>query len=590
MNKKVLLLAFIVSCAGFSVNTVDAYRPKKLTKIKKKIVDLNYAMDIEGDVNEPLDIATTEEDGTVTETVTRGDDAIVITNEQEPFDTKAKKKATRELVEKGIEFLKNNEPSVAFSQFTHTRDFVKGELYLFVFDDKGVCLAHGQQGDLVWKNLYDLRDVFGTTVVKDFIDKAKNGGGEIVYQWRNGTKVSYVQELKKDGKTYVVGSGYYPHSKEDATVNFVKGAVALFNDYKAKKLPKEEAFSTFSYKLGRFISGDLYLYALDFKGIVVAQGDRPELIGGSSWDYKDSDGKLINQEIIKRLQETPNEGVWITYQSKRATKKAYAERVVDAKGNNYFIACGFYPDGTRDQAIDLVKKGYTRMKTAGLSVAADDFNSRANDDYRYGDLYLVVYDLQGTLLADGSGFVKANHYDYKDDDGRYYVRELIEKAKKGGGWVDYKTKNSFESTYVEMVDMGTGKYVIGCGVFPTFKFETMSLLVKSAASLLQSNTEEIAFAEFTQANGKFIRGDLNVFVFDTTGLCYAYGDTYDYIWQNLKDAKDDDGKSYIQQFIDTIQQGASTVKYKANGATKVAYIDSVKKGEKTYIVGSSYYK
>ena len=31
-------------------------------------------------------------------------------------------------------------------------------------------------------------------------------------------------------------------------------------------------------------------------------------------------------------------------------------------------------------------------------------------------------------------------WDEKDEDGRYYVRDLVQKAKDGGGWVDIKPK------------------------------------------------------------------------------------------------------------------------------------------------------
>lgn len=506
----------------------------------------------------------------------------------------AKRKKVINLVRRAIDYVKKHSISDAMNKFTHTKEFIEGELYLYVYDDKGVCFANGQQPDEVWQNQINLTDIYGNLIVQDILNKGKQGGGWITYTWRNATKVAYVQQIKKDHKVYTIGCGYYPHSKEDTVVNLVKGAVALWNKMKADKEPIEETFSSLSYSLGRFIAGDLYLYALDFKGNIYAQGDRPGLVGTNSFDYRDSSGKLVNQEIINKLKERPDEGVWVEYTSKRARKKAYAQRVVDNKGNEYFIACGYYPDENRDMVIDLVKKGYQYMKAHGKSIAAKDFSDRQNDTYRFGDLYLVVYDLKGKCIADGGNVenVGTNQWNAKNENGRYFVREIIQQGQKGGGWVDFKTKNSFESFYVEPIDLGIDSYVIGCGIFPSSKDETVSLLVKSAASYLESHPSQTAFDAFTHKDNaiNFIRGDLSIFVLDFQGLCFASGDDYNLIWQNILGAKDDTGKPYVKLFINTAKGGSGMVQYTMNKALKIAHVTHVEKDDVSYVVGSSYYQ
>ena len=37
--------------------------------------------------------------------------------------------------------------------------------------------------------------------------------------------------VEKDGKKYVLGCGFYPHSKADAVVTLVRGAVSTFYSY-----------------------------------------------------------------------------------------------------------------------------------------------------------------------------------------------------------------------------------------------------------------------------------------------------------------------------------------------------------------------
>ena len=137
------------------------------------------------------------------------------------------------------------------------------------------------------------------------IKKAKAGGGWVTYQWRNATKVSYVKSFTKDGKEYVIGAGYYPHSKRDIVIGLVKAAVAYFNDVVIKKgFLVDEVFSTLSYPAGRFVMGDLYLYAVDFNGQMMANGDRPGLIGTNVLNVKDAEGKFVNQEIINSLKNS----------------------------------------------------------------------------------------------------------------------------------------------------------------------------------------------------------------------------------------------------------------------------------------------
>lgn len=503
-----------------------------------------------------------------------------------------KRKIVVSLVEEALQYIQKNSFDQAMNTFTHNRDFLRGEIYLFVYDTNGFEYANGQDERYIWKNLSDLRDTFGTYIVKEIIKKAKGGGGWLTYHWRNATKVSYVKLFKKDGKEYALGAGYYPHSKRDVVVGLVKAAVAYFNDVVIEKgFLVDEVFSTLSYPAGRFVMGDLYLYAVDFTGQMMANGDRPGLIGTNVYTVKDSEGKFTNQEIINKLKNT-TEGVWTEYRSKNATKVTYAQKVADKTGKEYFIACGYYPSAEPNKAVDLVKSGYEFMKKHGLSAAVSEFSGRQTDTYRYGDLYLTVWNMKGVVVAHGSNMdiIGRNQFDLKDEDGKFYVQEIIKKANSGGGWIDFKLKNAFQSIYVEKVELGTESFVIGSGLYPISKRETAILLARSAASYIEANPIEKAFGDFTDVNGKFIRGDLFVFVIDFEGICHVWGDSFELIWRNLMNAQDDASKPYIQVFINTVKQGSGQVTYKINGQEKVALLEMVEKDGKAYVVGTGYYR
>ena len=51
------------------------------------------------------------------------------------------------------------------------------------------------------------------------------------------------------------------------------------------------------------MTGDVYLYAVDFSGQMMANGDRPGLIGTNVLHVKDAEGKFVNQEIINKLEK-----------------------------------------------------------------------------------------------------------------------------------------------------------------------------------------------------------------------------------------------------------------------------------------------
>jgi len=92
----------------------------------------------------------------------------------------------------------------------HARD---GEqLYLFVYDMQGVCLAIGYQTQLVGMNRLNVRDPDGKSFLQQIIETARTRGrGWVDYKYPNPVtnlieaKTSYVEQL--DG--WVVGCGVY---------------------------------------------------------------------------------------------------------------------------------------------------------------------------------------------------------------------------------------------------------------------------------------------------------------------------------------------------------------------------------------------
>ncbi|MTW34407.1 histidine kinase [Pseudoduganella danionis] len=98
---------------------------------------------------------------------------------------------------------------------------------------------------------------------------------------------------------------------------------------------------------------------------------------------------------------------------------------------------------TRADAEAMVKKAVAHIKKEGDAKAYGDFTAKA-PQFILHDLYIVVYRLDGTVLAHGSNakMVGKNLIELKDIDGKAFVKERVELGKsKGTFWQDYKFTN-----------------------------------------------------------------------------------------------------------------------------------------------------
>jgi cytochrome c len=116
--------------------------------------------------------------------------------------------------------------------------------------------------------------------------------------------------------------------------------------------------------------------------------------------------------------------------------------------------------GTPREAEVLVAKAVAHIKAVGAEKAYEDFTNKA-EGFVDRDLYVVVYDLDGKVLAHGqrAQLVGENLILLRDPDGKPWIRERVTLARtKGKFWHDYKfpdpiTKKTLKkSTYCERLE------------------------------------------------------------------------------------------------------------------------------------------
>jgi len=120
---------------------------------------------------------------------------------------------TQALLDKAVAELKAEGPGKAFAAFNDANGAYKTrELYVFVFDAKGVYEASGANPRLVGTNAIDMTDAEGKPLVREMIAVAqRKGQGRVDYIWLNraDNRVEHKRSLVQQVGDHIVGVGYY---------------------------------------------------------------------------------------------------------------------------------------------------------------------------------------------------------------------------------------------------------------------------------------------------------------------------------------------------------------------------------------------
>jgi len=127
--------------------------------------------------------------------------------------------------------------------------------------------------------------------------------------------------------------------------------------------------------------------------------------------------------------------------------------------------------GTAAEATAMVEKAIAHIKKVGRDKAFADFSSK-QAPWVDRDLYVVVYDMKGKVLAHGANekMIGKDVIELRDNDGKYFVKERVEMMSKGPeakGWQDYKFMNPV-SKAIEPKSMYLRRYedlIVGCGIY-----------------------------------------------------------------------------------------------------------------------------
>lgn len=231
----------------------------------------------------------------------------------------------------------------------------------------------------------------------------------------------------------------------DVSVEELKDFVEKAYVY-ANKVGKNEAVAAFNDPKGEFIDGELYIFAYDMNGTVLALPHQPDLIGENRWYLQDTTGI----KYIQRATARANLGggfVMSLYENPvnnfvSELKLSYVMAVDDT----WFLASGIYlhdepfSDGSyvdwhqREELVRQVRGMDYLTIVEGIPAVTDMINDPSSALHA-GNLYPFAVMEDGTLLAYSMdpSLVGTNQLSMSNSYGMSVMRDVISLSQNGGG-------------------------------------------------------------------------------------------------------------------------------------------------------------
>jgi signal transduction histidine kinase len=123
---------------------------------------------------------------------------------------------------------------------------------------------------------------------------------------------------------------------KETAVKLVKAAVA----YLAAN-GEEKGLDALNNPNGEFVKGELYVFAYDMSGILLANSFRLNLLGQNLLDVPDANGKKFRREIIEMAKSKGSGWVDYAYQNPK-TKQVEQKTTYLEKAGDLVLCCGIY--------------------------------------------------------------------------------------------------------------------------------------------------------------------------------------------------------------------------------------------------------
>lgn len=242
-----------------------------------------------------------------------------------------------DLVDRAINFIKDNKKETAFEEFTTSKNwrFKVGESTISVYDPDGFCLASGEYPNLVGFNRSDVIDEYGQYTLREMIDQAlKYGETWVTIFDKNAYKANYAKKLVLPFEKFIVASGYWPMEKPKITKDVVKRGIQILN-----RFSEASSFEKFCDETPNFLRGDIKLIVIDEQGNTLLDGHNAKTFVWTTIQQRDK----FHQNVIKKVLEQAKKGAgWIEEKLKYTTFHAFVESFTKKDNSKLILYAGYY--------------------------------------------------------------------------------------------------------------------------------------------------------------------------------------------------------------------------------------------------------
>lgn len=356
----------------------------------------------------------------------------------------------------------------------------------------------------------------------------------------------------------------------------------------------------------KLVRGEIFLFVVDLEGVVWAHSEE-ELIWENVYDSQDDFGYYYVQGMIK---EALDGGGWFSYRSDNVSRSTYLQ-LIEKGGKKFVLAAGYYPVFKAQAVISLVRGAATLFNSFvkdGLDkeIAFGAF-MYPGSRFVYGNLYITVYDEQGTILVHGERPTLLGRHvlNERDADGKAVVKEIIENLKNKdvgkGFWVQHRSKNAIKNSYAERVEDGKGhSFYIVSGFYPGETREAVVDLVSRGYRYLKTYGKNAAKDVFqvyhtgtkdtVSASQDFVYGNLYLFVMDFKGEIIISGLSSDIVGVNFSYFQDESGRYVFREIINRLKKVDRTWNnFTVKNAFVAIYAERVEVGLDNLIIACSFY-
>ncbi len=122
-----------------------------------------------------------------------------------------------------------------------------------------------------------------------------------------------------------------------------KTAVSMVNDAvkMMKATGKVKTLAAINDPNGSFVKGEIYVFAYDFNGVIVAHPKNPKLVGKNMMEVPDVDGKFFRKDIVALAKKKETGWVDYKYKNPESSKIEHKTTYVTGEGDIAFC-CGVY--------------------------------------------------------------------------------------------------------------------------------------------------------------------------------------------------------------------------------------------------------